>query len=328
MKRRMGAAALTAAVLSLTGCGAALTLPALPSAPVSPAISTTRAGSPSTSAPTPPAADGSMRQGMPDEVVDRLTLSRIFLEVAEVKGLHYRVSSRTIGVGNTSPAVLQRVVAATDDAIPRIEALTGQHVQHKYLVLTGDNDGTVRKWTDGTDVADADGVTMPYGKAAWIVIPTSHAFDDGTPIVDDPDYLQHLMDHEVFHADTLPLDFDDPAVPEWMVEGYAEWAADQEIPAGPEKQPPARLPSDSEVLDDTDEGYFRSAMFVQYLTDRFGTDKALAFYRAMLVATHEPLAAEFQRVTGASFPQTVADWRRQFPRQFRSYDPVWQWASD
>ncbi|WP_291520617.1 hypothetical protein [Branchiibius sp. NY16-3462-2] len=328
MNRRTGAAALTAAVMSLTACGAAITLPAIPSAPVT----TTNTAAPSTGSVTPSASakstDGSMRQGLPDEVVDRLTLSRAFVQVAEVKGLHYRISSRVVAVGNTTDTVLQKVTDTADESVPRIEALTGQHAKDKYLVLAAADDSTAQKWTGDSNVADADGITMPYGKAAWIVIPTGHHFTDGMRIIDDDDYFTHVMDHEVFHADTLPVDFDDPSVPEWMVEGYAEWAANQEVSTGPEKEPPARLPSDKEVVDDTDDGYFRAGMFVQYVADRFGTSKALAFYRAMLVATHDSLAVEFQRATGADYKATVTAWQHQFKEQFRSFDPDWQWVSD
>ena len=306
--------------MALTGCGTAITLPAIPAEPVT-----------STSPATPSAAmttDGSMRQGLPDEVVDRLTLSRVFLQVAEVKGLHYRVSSRVVAVGNTTDTVLEAVIDTADDSIPRIEALTGQHAKDKYLILAAADDSTAQKWTGDSNVADADGITMPYGKAAWIVIPTGHHFIDGGRILDDHDYFTHVMDHEVFHADTLPVDFDDPSVPEWMVEGYAEWAANQEVSTGPEKEPPARLPSDAEVRADTDDGYFRAGMFVQYIADRFGTSKALAFYRAMLVATHDPVAAEFHRATGADFTAAVTAWQHQFHDQFSSFDPDWQWVSD
>lgn len=327
MNRRTGAVALAVAVTSLTACGATVTLPAIPPA----SVATTSTAAPSAGSATPSAsatAEGSMRQGLPDEVVDRLTLSRVFLQVAEVKGLHYRISSRVVAVGNTTDTVLKTVSNAADDSIPRIEALTGQHAKNKYLILTADDDSTAQKWTGDSNVADADGITMPYGKAAWIVIPTGHRFTDGTRIIDDDDYFTHVMDHEVFHADTLPVDFDDPSVPEWMVEGYAEWAANQEVSTGPEKEPPARLPSDTEVVDDTDDGYFRAGMFVQYIADRFGTSKALAFYRAMLVATHDSLAAEFHRVTGADYKATVTAWQHQFKEQFRSFDPDWQWVSD
>ncbi|PWJ24226.1 hypothetical protein ATK17_0314 [Branchiibius hedensis] len=332
MKRRTGAAALAAVAMSLTACGATITLPAIPTASVAATSSPTSSAGAAPSSATPSAAatstDGSMRQGLPDEVVDRLTLSRVFLEVAEVKGLHYRISGRVVAVGNTSDSVLTTVTDAADESIPRIEALSGQHAKDKYLILAAADDSTAQKWTGDSNVADADGITMPYGKAAWIVIPTGHRFSDGGRVLDDDEYFTHVMDHEVFHADTLPVDFDDPSVPEWMVEGYAEWAANQEVSTGPEKEPPARLPSDTEVVDDTDDGYFRAGMFVQYLADRFGTSKALAYYRAMLVATHGSIAEEFHRATDADFTATVAAWQRQFHQQFVSFDPEWQWVSD
>lgn len=330
MNRRTGAVALAAAAMSLSACGAAITLPAIPTASV--ATSAPSAGSTPAASPTPSAAatttDGSMRQGLPDEVVDRLTLSRVFLEVADVQGLHYRLSPRVVAVGNTTDTVLTTLVETANDSIPRIESLTGEHAKDKYLILAAANDSTAQKWTGDSNVADADGITMPYGKAAWIVIPTGHRFSDGGRVIDDDDYFRHVMDHEVFHADTLPVGFDDPSVPEWMVEGYAEWAANQEVSTGPEKEPPARLPSDTEVVNDTDDGYFRAGMFVQYVADRFGTSKALAYYRAMLVATHGSIAEEFHRATGADFKTTVAAWQHQFHEQFESFDPDWQWVSD
>lgn len=317
--RRVLAAAVAA--LALTGCGSSIAIT------VPPRTTTTRSptASASSTAPVSSAPDSSapIVAGMPSDVRERLQASGVYELVAGTPELTWKTLKNVVVVGNSSTWV-NDVARAAERRVAPLSALDGVPVKSSYLFLVPGNDATAKKWDSGDmTTRDFDGVTIPGFREtdpSYIVVMAQHTYDDGSSIASDPDYLDSLVQHEMFHASTLVDGAGGGDTPEWVIEGYAEWAGQNVTSVKPRKAPPARLPSDDEVIDDSDYGYFRAFMFVRYLVQTYGKDKALTFYRAAIDPDQEDVPGAFKATFGVPFATAEAAWKAQFTREFRNYD--------
>lgn len=307
-------------VATLTGCSTTITV--RPPGPTTAAATST---GPSSAAPSPSTVTV---PGMPADVRQRLDASGVYELVAETPGLTWKTLNNVVVVGN-SPTWVADVARAAERQVAPLAALTGQPVKGSYLFLVPANDATAKEWDSGDiSTRDFDGVTIPGFRdvdPSYIVVMAQHTYDDGSSIVADHDYIDALVQHEMFHASTLVDGAGGGDTPEWIIEGYAEWAGQSVTSVKPRKAPPARLPSDDEVIDDSNHGYFRAFMFVNYLVHTYGKAKALAFFRAAIGPEQEDVPTAFQATFGTSLATATAAWQAQFTRQFRDYDAEYEY---
>lgn len=322
-------AALAVAAVTLSGCASTIVV-APPTATPTPAAASGPSGSGSLSpqASSSSSSGGNLVVGLPLPVRQRLNASGVYELVAATPELTWKTLDHVVVVGN-SPTWVADVAEAAERRVAPLAQLTAQPVKDSYLFLVPANDETARDWDAGDgSTRDFDGVTIPGFRdtdPSYIVIMAQHTYDDGTSIASDPAYIDALVQHEMFHASTLTDGAGSGDTPEWVIEGYAEWAGQDVTSVKPSKAPPARLPSDDEVLDDKDYGYFRSFMFVRYLVQTYGRAKALAFYRAAVVPDQEDVPGAFRLTFGVPLATAVTAWSAQFTRQFRNYEAEFEY---
>lgn len=147
-------------------------------------------------------------------------------------------------------------------------------------------------------------------------------------MLDNPGYVEHIIRHELFHANTLA---DGPVsrgnAPLWVIEGFAEWAGSTATVVFPTKTPPAVLPmKDSEFLRDTTTyAYARSYLFVSYLVSRFGQSAAIRFYNRCREPANGSTEASFEHVFRHPLRSVEQDWAAQCKKQVASLKvDIWE----
>jgi len=245
--------------------------------------------------------------------------SDIPVNLWKVAGLRSVVSSRVITVGDIASQDMTECASFAQQSALAVEKVTKIHPQRKYLVLLPRTNAEFAKWTLGTS-SDDDGMYVApqsSGAAGWIAIDTGESIGSGATVLDNPSFLEHVVRHEFFHANTLPEIDSVGNAPKWVIEGFAEWFASSADVVFPQHAPPAVLPTkDHEFAHDTKtHAYARSFMFISYLVARFGQAAAIRFYKRALEPAYGTTAASFAHVFGHSLASVEHAWAQQYRKQ-------------
>lgn len=311
------------AAVALAGCSSSVTLsvPSVTPSSSSSSSATSTSTSPPTTSSTPSTDPGSQ---LPDEVSNRLSDSGVLMAVADTDGVHYKVTSDVIVVGNVPSSALDQLARTVSQASTAVAGLTGKDPSSKYLVLAAADDATAKAWSGYDDHLDVDQVMLD-ADSPWILVPTKKD-SDGESLLDDTKYLRYVMQYDVFQASTLPSDVDSQGVPLWVTNGFAEWAAQEYVLVGTHQRPAAQVPTDDDF--ENNSAYLQAALFVRYLIGEFGQDKALAFYTAMVNGDHDTVTEGFEASFGRPYATVEAAWKRQFVAQFDALHPQEYWDDD
>ncbi len=257
---------------------------------------------------------------LPAEVIGRIEDSGgIPAELWTRTDLRSVVSTRVITVGDIASNDLSECASFAEQSVSVIERITGIHPSEKYLMLLPRTNAEFAKWIIGRhkDLAGVSISSESSGTQGWVVIDTASSIGSGLTMLDDPRWMEHVIRHELFHANTLPQVDSRGNAPLWVTEGFAEWAGSTAIVVFPQTAPPATLPAnDSEFArDQTTYAYARSFMFVSYLVSRFGQAAAIRFYKRSLEPAYGPTAASFAHVFRHGLASAEKDWARQYKKQ-------------
>ncbi|MFC6704411.1 hypothetical protein [Flexivirga alba] len=296
-RRQVIALAGVGAMSVLAGCRAVSAAP-----PVTPVVV------PASSAPAPT---------LPASVVYRMGNSFIPGALAKRRDLHSLTSKWSVLVGDISLPDLQDCQMYVDTAIPMIEKLTGIHLDQKYLVMLPKTAAEYEHWSG--DRGDDLGVFRePLDETwqGWVVIKCAAAIGEGRTLLEDTGYLNHVIRHELFHANTLDDGVSGYGTPKWVLEGFAEWAGATATILFPRKPPLPVLPKNAEFSrEGTTFAYERSFMFVSYLVTRFGQRQAIRFYERAIDFTYDTTEQAFHAVLGISLATATKDWAAQYKKQ-------------
>ncbi|MBB2893273.1 hypothetical protein [Flexivirga oryzae] len=281
-----------AAVSALTGCRA------------SGVVARTSAGD--TTAP---------RGTLAPSVIDRIADSFTPGPLATRRDLHALTSARSVLVGDIGVGELQACQLHADTSIRVIEKLTGIHLDQKYLVLLPRTSAEFDSWSHDRTADVAGDYCAPVDSSwqGWVVIKCAAAVGHGMTLLDDDDYLNSVIRHELFHANTL--EDGDGGAPKWVLEGFAEWVASAIMIAFPTKPPPAVVPTDADFAHRPGSSYAQAFVFVAYLVDRFGQRSAIRFYKRATDASGGSTSHAFHAVFGATLASVTKDWAAQYKKQ-------------
>jgi hypothetical protein len=222
------------------------------------------------------------------------------------------------------------VVTSKEDAdiTPHLVDLAERGVTNVLKVYKGGWDGKVLvtavsdqkvfdSYFDGSRdrLAQIEAVTIPrfnvvqeWGSGAKVVL-SRVVFNPATLGRGDRE-LQHTLTHEFTHA-ALGLDTTD-ATPRWLIEGMAEYVAYTTDPASDtltaqyaRRVTATDLPPDATFYDSA-ANYVLAWLAVRLIAQRYGVDKAFAFYHYFSLATD--VEHGFQTILGTSQTAFVQAW--------------------
>lgn len=225
-----------------------------------------------------------------------------------------------MSVGDVASGTLTECANFADSSAQVIERITGIRPADKYLALFPSSDTEFQQWTVSTshDLAGAFVFPQSEGTKGWVTIDLGLSIAPGFRLRDDPSYLEHVIRHELFHANTLSHgDVDVGNAPLWVIEGFAEWAGSTATVVFPQKAPPAILPVENAEFahDTTTYAYARSFMFVSYLVSRFGQETAIKFYNRCREPANGSTASSFKYVFRSPLTTVEQDWAAQYKKQ-------------
>ena len=231
-------------------------------------------------------------------------------------------------------ALLEEVAALTAAAVPRVTRVWGPWTEDVAVLVPGSAQ-EMTTMLGGADLSQIAAVaTAELRGGADDYDPT------GNRVVVNPDTFSKLgalgrqvvLTHETAHVATRAAS--GPAVPTWLVEGFADFvgyrevdlpvrvsapALAREVRAG---RLPAALPAEADFDDSNtrlSEAYEGSWLAVRTIVDAHGVDGLLRLYRAVGrtrgVPAERALEQALQDELGTTSAQLTADWRAALARQ-------------
>lgn len=237
--------------------------------------------------------------------------------VLEGDGALLAIGQHVVVAGDVDSHDLYEMALEGDLAVNEIDRLDGRTFNGRVLILAPATQSEYDSW-GGAGHGDAWGITHTPGWKGghnWIALDLAQRGILAATLKDDSNLLRHVVTHELFHALTLPGGSHADA-PLWLVEGFAEVAAQQVRALGP-ATPPARitLPTNRD-FGSTSDSYFQAWQFAAYLVRHEGRARAMRFYfRAVASHDRTTLGALSRRCLGSSLAALERRWEHAYARR-------------